>query len=97
MTTMGKKHEANLQRDRIIALKAREPNLSTSEIASRFGCAARTVTKVLSDHKRGTLKTPDGVKAYSNPITGQFVMPKKGNPRLPNLQHIAIGFDDEGS
>jgi len=78
MTTMGKKHEANLQRDRIIALKAREPNLSTSEIAARFGCAARTVTKVLSDHKR------------------EFVMPEKGKPRLPNLQHIAIGFD-EGS
>lgn len=70
---MGKKHEANQQRDRIIALKATEPELSTSEIATRMGCAARTVTKVLSDHKR-----------------------EKGKPRFPNLQHIAIGFD-EGS
>lgn len=57
MKTMGKKHEANLQRERIIALKAKEPNLTTGEIAARFGCAATTVTRVLSEHTHGVRRT----------------------------------------
>lgn len=67
MNTMGKKHEANQQRARIVKLAAE--GLTTSEIAERLGCSRTTVEAA----KRAA------------------------KPRLPPLQHIAVGFDDEGS
>ena len=66
MKTMGKKHEANQQRVRIVQLA--DEGLTTSEIAERLGCSRRTVE----------------------------IAKREAKPRFPNLQHIAVGFD-EGS
>jgi len=75
--TWGKKHEANLQRERIIALRTKDPELSAAAIATRLGCTRSTVDRVLAEHAKGIRRsraTPEGVKAYSNPITGQYVV-----------------------
>lgn len=57
---MQRKERIALQRARIIALRAKDPSLTTPQLAARLGVARDTVARILLQEATGMRRKHDG-------------------------------------
>lgn len=57
-----RKERVELQRATIIALRKRDPSLTTSAMAERLGIAVTTVTRIVHEETTGFRRRKDGTR-----------------------------------
>ena len=63
---MQRKERIALQRARIIALRTKDPSLTTAQMAARLGIAVTTVSRIVHEERTGMRRRHDGTRV---PIT----------------------------
>lgn len=59
---MMRKERVALQRATIIALRKKDPTITTSQLAARLGIAVNTVTRIVHEETTGMRRKHDGTR-----------------------------------